>query len=79
MNPKFAEISLAIGGSHYPSINPELQQRFGEAVVKRVVERIERECEEADAQGELYALAALQALALGILDDFDMELEDDTF
>ena len=32
---RFAEISLAAGGSHYPNVNPALQQRFGEMVVQQ--------------------------------------------
>ena len=40
MNPVFEQISLAAGGSHYPTINPDLQQRFGELVIDRVIECI---------------------------------------
>jgi len=77
MNEKFAEISLAVGGSHYPSINPQLQQKFGEEVVRRVIRRIEDEIDVAFNQGEGYAAATLQALVIEILDDFDLELDDD--
>lgn len=77
MNKKFAEISLAVGGSHYPSINPQLQQRFGEAVVKRIVNRIENEIDIAFNQDEAYAAATLQALVIEILDDFDLEIFED--
>lgn len=77
MNKKFAEISLAVGGSHYPSINPQLQQRFGEEVVKRIVNRIENEIDIAFKQNEAYATATLQALVIEILDDFDMELDNE--
>jgi hypothetical protein len=35
MNERFAEISLAAGGSHYPNVNAALQQRFGEMVVQQ--------------------------------------------
>ena len=37
MNERIREISLAAGGSHYPSINPELQQRFAELIVQECV------------------------------------------
>lgn len=77
MNKKFAEISLAVGGSHYPSINPQLQQRFGEEVVKRIVNRIENEINIAFNQDEVYAAATLQALVIEILDDFDLEIFED--
>lgn len=76
MNKKFAEISLAVGGSHYPSINPQLQQRFGEEVVKRIVNRIENEIDIAFNQNEVYATATLQALVIEILNDFDLEIFD---
>jgi len=75
MNKHFAEISLAVGGSHYPTVNAHLQQRFGEMVVKRIVNRIENEIGIAFDHDEVYAAATLQALVIEILDDFDMELD----
>ena len=77
MNKKFAEISLAVGGSHYPTVNAHLQQQFGEAVVKQILARIEKEIELAYDQDEPYAAATLEALAIEILDDFDMEIQDE--
>ena len=77
MNQQFKQISLAVGGSHYPSINPQLQQRFGEEVVKRIVNRIEHEIGIAFNQNEVYATATLQALVIEILNDFDLEIFDD--
>ena len=77
MNEKFAQISLAVGGSHYPSINPQLQQQFGEAVVKHIVNRIEEEIDLALEQQQGHTWATLQALVIQILDDFDMEVEED--
>jgi hypothetical protein len=76
MNQQFKQISLAVGGSHYPSINPQLQQRFGEEVVKRIVNRIENEIDIAFNQNEVYATATLQALVIEILNDFDLEIFD---
>lgn len=37
MNEQFKQISLMAGGSHYPSINPDLQQKFGELIVEECV------------------------------------------
>jgi hypothetical protein len=37
MNERIRELSLAAGGSHYPSINPEIQQRFAELIVQECV------------------------------------------
>lgn len=33
MNEIFKKLSLEAGGSHYPSINPQLQQKFAELVI----------------------------------------------
>lgn len=40
MNERFQKLSLEAGGSHYPSINPELQQRFGELIVQECIREI---------------------------------------
>ena len=77
MNEKFKQFSLEAGGSHYPTINPQLQQQFGEAIVKQILARIEKEIELAYDQDEPYAAATLEALAIEILDDFDMEIQDE--
>lgn len=37
MNEKFKQLSLEAGGSHYPSINPKLQQRFAELIVQECI------------------------------------------
>ncbi len=34
MNERLKQLSLMAGGSHYPSINPKLQQKFAELIVK---------------------------------------------
>jgi hypothetical protein len=34
MNERFKHLSLMAGGSHYPTINPDMQQRFGELIVE---------------------------------------------
>jgi hypothetical protein len=38
MNEQFKKLSLMAGGSHYPSINSDLQQQFGELIVQECVE-----------------------------------------
>ena len=77
MNQAFQQLSLEAGGAHYPTINPDLQQRFGELIVKKILLRIEHEIGLAYDYEESYAIAVLQAMALEILDDFDMELGGD--
>lgn len=34
LTPRFFDIALQVGGSHYPTVGGELLQRFGEEVVK---------------------------------------------
>jgi hypothetical protein len=37
MNERFKQLSLEAGGSHYPTINPQMQQRFGELIVAECI------------------------------------------
>jgi hypothetical protein len=37
-NPKFFDIALATGGSHYPDVNGELLEKYGEAIVRKCAE-----------------------------------------
>lgn len=54
MNERFAEISLAVGGSHYPTVNAALQQRFGEMVVQQCCKILTDNVEVAlDASGNI--------------------------
>lgn len=54
-------------------------QQFAEAIVFHIMERIDAEIGTAMDHDELYAAATLQALALTILDEFDMEVPGDEF
>ena len=38
MNVLIKSFSLEAGGSHYPSINPNLQQKFAELIIRRCAE-----------------------------------------
>jgi hypothetical protein len=75
MNEKFKEFSLLAGGSHYPTVNSNLQQKFGEEIIKHVMHFIEREIVVAYEQKENWTAATLEALALEILNEFDMEID----
>lgn len=77
MNERFKQISLMAGGSHYPTINPSMQQRFGELIVQRMIEMLDKEIELAYEVEDIATAATLQALALTILDEFDMEMPKD--
>lgn len=41
MNEKLKHLSLMAGGSHYPMINPELQQKFAELIIQECIEVIQ--------------------------------------
>lgn len=77
MNEKFKEFSLLAGGSHYPSINPNFQQQFGELIIQRIIEMLDQEIEHAYEVEDINTASTLQALALSILDEFDIELPQD--
>ena len=55
----------------------EYNQQFAEAIVFHIMKHIDAEIGTAIDQNELYAAATLQALALAILDEFDMEMPPD--
>lgn len=77
MNERFKHLSLMAGGAHYPTVNPALQQKFGESIVLHCLERMEQEIAHAYEVEDIATAATLQALALTILDDFDMEVPED--
>ena len=68
MNTKFHDISLAVGGAHYPTVNPHLQQRFGETIVQQVNDRIDTAIQHYEHNREL--VAVLQHLRDQIVRDF---------
>ena len=55
----------------------EYNQQFAEAIVFHIMKHIDAEIGTAIDQNELYAAATLQALALAILDEFDMGMPKD--
>ena len=81
MNKIFERISLAAGGSHYPTINPDLQQKFGELIVQQVMDCIQHRVNNSQSPLEATALCELQdeilaAFELEWMDpDWDAEAE----
>lgn len=81
MNDKFRMLALqaTMGtadfdvGSYYVA-TPDKMQKFAELIVTRILDKVEAEIELADNNEQHYAMSTLQALALDILDEFDMEL-----
>jgi hypothetical protein len=41
MNDKLKQLSLMAGGSHYPIINPQLQEKFAELIIQECIGIIE--------------------------------------
>ena len=66
MNPKFHSISLAVGGAHYPTVNTNLQQQFGEALVVELLEKV------AEKLSVHLDASAIQALCDEILADYHL-------
>lgn len=73
MNKIFERISLAAGGSHYPTINPDLQQKFGELIVQQVMDCIQRRIDSSASPLEATALCELQD---DVLAAFELEWMD---
>ena len=42
-NPKFYQIALEVGGSHYPEVGGELLEKFATELVKQCAEIAQRE------------------------------------
>ena len=53
------------------------KEKFAELIVKHILEKIDTEIGLAYEQEQPWTAATLEALALEVLDDFDMELDED--
>jgi hypothetical protein len=42
-NPKFIELALATGGSHYPEVGGKLLEQFAEMIVRECADIAQRE------------------------------------
>jgi len=81
MNDKFKLLALQatmgtadFDNGRYYVATPDKMQKFAELIVTRILDKVEAEIELADNNEQHYAMSTLQALALDILDEFDMEL-----
>ncbi len=41
MNEKLTHFSLMAGGSHYPSINPDMQQAFANMIIQECIRAVQ--------------------------------------
>jgi hypothetical protein len=40
MNSKLSQLSLMAGGSHYPSINPDMQEAFARLIINECIQAV---------------------------------------
>lgn len=76
MNERLAELMRSRG--LHKHITPECQSRMemlAKVVVEHILEKIDTEIGLAYDQDQPWTAATLEALALEILDDFDMEID----
>lgn len=85
MNEKFKQLALQakmgtadFDAASYYVVTPDCMQQFAESIVFCMLERIENEIELADNNEQHYAMATLQALALDVLEEFNMERPEKT-
>jgi hypothetical protein len=76
MNKLFEQFSLAAGGSHYPKINPNLQEQFGHHIVNHIVTRLHKEVDWLDSENRPDLASRLFNILEEIQRDFDMEPRD---
>ncbi len=72
MNEKFSQLSLMAGGSHYPTINPDLQQRFGESIVQQICGIVIKAIDAAIDSNKTELAQSLQTVHDQILAEFDL-------
>ena len=81
MNERIKELAEQCGFRSNPNIYDRNQsfdiEKFAELIVKHILLKMESEIALAYEQDQSWTAATLEALALEILDDFDMEIKDD--
>lgn len=74
INDLVQEVGTDISGKWMGIDNVE---NLVELVVERILDKMETEIELAYTQDQIWTASTLEALALGILDDFDMDLNNE--
>ena len=81
MNEQIKLLAEQCGFRSNPNIYDRNQsfdiEKFAELIVKHILLKMESEIALAYEQDQSWTAATLEALALEILDDFDMEIKDD--
>lgn len=60
MHPTLHNFSLQAGGSHYPSINPKMQEAFGNMIIEECIRLAEQEEDRFLEMGETDLAYAMQ-------------------
>ena len=81
MNERIQELAEQaheyVASSNAKNLRKVFEKKFAELIVERIVRKIEQEAEIAWAHEQGETSAAMYALSLEILEDFDMELPED--
>lgn len=73
MHPTLHNFSLQAGGSHYPSINPKMQQAFGNMIVEECIRLAEQEEDRFLEMGETDLAYAMQNYQLLLRQHFGID------
>lgn len=73
MHPTLHNFSLRAGGSHYPSINPKMQQAFGNMIVEECIRLAEQEEDRFLEMGETDLAYAMQNYQLLLRQHFGID------
>lgn len=72
MHPTLHNFSLQAGGSHYPSINPAMQELFGNLIVEECIKLAEQEEDRFLDMGETDLAYAMQNYQLLLRQHFGL-------
>lgn len=72
MHPTLHNFSLQAGGSHYPSINPKMQEAFGNMIVEECIRLAEQEEDRFLEMGETDLAYAMQNYQLLLRQHFGL-------
>jgi len=78
MHPILHNFSLQAGGSHYPSINPKMQQAFAEMIIKECIKLAEQEEDRFLEMSEVDLAYAMQNFQELLKDHFGLKNEHTT-
>ena len=78
LHPILHNFSLQAGGSHYPTVNPKMQQAFGEMIIKECIKLAEQEEDRFLEMSEVDLAYAMQNFQELLKDHFGLKNEHTT-